>query len=364
MKKVLSGLALVALVGCQTPAEVIESADIPVKVGVVTPLSGGLAGYGVETQNILAETIQRNFGENSGIEVVYEDSKCTGQDAVTAYQKLVNVDQVDVILGGLCSSESLAFAPLLEADDMVALSNVSTNPKLEGMSPNFFTLSFNDRDLATRIAKEVDFSEKVAVITEQNDWNTGILEVLEQELGDKIISSEIFEKGANDMRNLITKTLNTNPEVIILNPNAGPTSTTLITQLAESKDQLEGITLVSQMMSYLSDGVIEQAPGVADRVRVVDTATVQTAAFKDFKSSLGDIVFYTDYLVASTHDSLLNLVNAYREAVQNETSMAEELRNAKLQGYIAEGQTFGDSAFIQDVQYSTFVIEDGALKEL
>ena len=352
-----------ALVGCSTPAEEIVADDISVKVGVITPMSGGLAGYGEETQLILAETIKRNFGEGSGIELVYEDSKCTGQDAVTAYQKLVNVDQVDVILGGLCSSESLAFAPLLEADGMVAISNVSTSPKLEGLSSNFFTLSFSDIELAKLISAEADFSDKIAIITEQNNWNIGILKVVEQEFGEKIVSNEIFENGANDMRNIIAKTLKADPEVIVLNPNAGPTSTTLITQLAESKDQLEGIALVSQMMSYLTDSVIEQAPGVADTVRVIDTATVQTDEFKDFKTSVGEIVFYTDYLVASTHDALLNLVNVYRSAIQNDTDMAEELRNAKLQGYIAEGKSFGDSSFIKGIKYSTFVLEDGQIIE-
>ena len=115
-------LLLLALVGFSNFVEISATQNIPVKVGVITPMSGGLAGYGEETQSILNETLKRNFAQDTNIELVYEDSKCTGQDAVTAYQKLVNVDQVDVILGGLCSSESLAFAPLLEGDGMVALS--------------------------------------------------------------------------------------------------------------------------------------------------------------------------------------------------------------------------------------------------
>lgn len=220
----------------------------------------------------------------------------------------------------------MAFAPLLEADSMVALSNVSTSPDLEGLSTNFMTLFFNDEDLASNIAKEADFS-------------------------DKIISNETFEKGSNDFRSIITKTLNANPEVIILNPNAGPTSTDLINQLAEYKNQLEGVTLVSQILLYLTDGV-------------VDSATLQTQEFKDFKADSGEIIFYTDFFVASTHDALVNLVNSCRQAVSSETSMVEVLRNAKLEGFFSEGKTFGGSSFLKGVDFSAFVYEDVEMKEL
>jgi len=369
MKKFLSLSLLMMLTGCSlfnsdTPNVDLGVSEIPVKIGVITPLSGGLATYGVETKNIIDATLRKEFADDQNIEIVYEDSKCSGSDAVTAYQKLVNIDKVDVILGGLCSTESLAFAPLLEADSMVALSNVSTSPDLEGLSTNFMTLSFNDEDLARNIAKEADFSDKVAIITEQNDWNTGILKVLEKDLGDKIISNETFEKGSNDFRSIITKTLNANPEVIILNPNAGPTSTDLINQLAEYKDQLDGVTLVSQILLYLTDGVIESSDGVSGDIRVVDTATLQTQEFKDFKADSGEIIFYTDFFVASTHDALVNLVNSYREAVSSETSMVEVLRNAKLKGFVSEDKTFGESSFLKGVDFSTFVYEDGEMKEL
>lgn len=37
----------------------LEGSEIPVKVGVITPLSGGVATYGVETKNIIDATLRK-----------------------------------------------------------------------------------------------------------------------------------------------------------------------------------------------------------------------------------------------------------------------------------------------------------------
>ena len=71
MKKFCAAFALLALVGCFAPAEKVDMDNVPVKVGVVTPMSGGFASWGEETQAILKQTILNNFGAESNIELVY-----------------------------------------------------------------------------------------------------------------------------------------------------------------------------------------------------------------------------------------------------------------------------------------------------
>lgn len=87
----------------QDDKAVIEKAEIPevVKIGYIGPLTGNAAAYG---QDVKAG-ISQYFAENptidgNAVEVIYEDGKCNGQDAANAAQKLVNVDKVQVILGG------------------------------------------------------------------------------------------------------------------------------------------------------------------------------------------------------------------------------------------------------------------------
>ena len=44
------------------------------------------------------------------LELVVEDSKCNAQDAITAYNKLTDVDGVKIILGTSCSGAMLGAA--------------------------------------------------------------------------------------------------------------------------------------------------------------------------------------------------------------------------------------------------------------
>src|SRR5437868_99394 len=72
-----------------------------VKIGVLSPLSGDAAAYGQEIQKVLNYTLSKvNAESGTKIELDYEDSKCSGSDAVAAFQKLTDVDGVKIIIGG------------------------------------------------------------------------------------------------------------------------------------------------------------------------------------------------------------------------------------------------------------------------
>jgi len=354
MKKflILSCLTLM-LAGCS----ISSTNDGDLKIGVLTPLSGPLAMYGEEATEILTKTLEREYATDQNIQLVYGDSQCSGSESVTAYRKLVDIDGVDMVLGGLCSTESLAIAPLLEADNMLAVSSVSTHPDLNGMSSNFYSFSFSDEKLAAGMSNVVSSSSKVAIITEQNDWNVGLKNLMEAELADKIISSEVFDKGATDLRNVIAKVLNTDPEFLILNPNGGQTGETLIKQLSEFADQLDGVQIVSQMV-YLSKDIRDSAPETAEGMIIVDTPFLDSAEFISFKESFEtDVTNHTDYLIASTHDALVNMINVYRNSAPGEH--VSNFGTAKLSGFISEGESFGGKTFLEDVETAYFNVVDG-----
>ena len=63
------------------------------------------------------------------LEIIIEDSKCGAADAITAYNKLTDVDGVKIILGTSCSGAMLGAAPLAEDDGVVMLSASATNAR-------------------------------------------------------------------------------------------------------------------------------------------------------------------------------------------------------------------------------------------
>jgi len=80
-----------------------------VKIGVIAPLSGPGATYGEDAVNVFQQSVDEYNASNptTKVTLIVEDGKCAGKDATSAAQKLVNVDKIDILLGGQCSSETL-----------------------------------------------------------------------------------------------------------------------------------------------------------------------------------------------------------------------------------------------------------------
>src|SRR5687768_12900217 len=88
------------------------------RIGVIQPLTGDAASYGtsqLRAIQIAADELNAKGGiRGKQIELVVEDGRCDSPAAGAAAQKLVSIDKVKVIIGGGCSSETLAAAALTE----------------------------------------------------------------------------------------------------------------------------------------------------------------------------------------------------------------------------------------------------------
>src|SRR3989344_5259538 len=159
----------------------------PIKVGVIAPLTGDAAAYGEPLTNIVKMAVEEvnNAGGVDGrtIELVIEDGKCNGKDGGSATQKLVNVDGVKVILGGFCSSESLAAIPIAEAAKVLVLSAGSSSPDLTGASPYFFR-NYPSDSAQGKVLAQIAYNDKgwkkVAFLQEQTDYAVGIYKAFEE----------------------------------------------------------------------------------------------------------------------------------------------------------------------------------------
>ena len=87
--------------------EVSTGSDV-IKIGWMGPLSGEAASYG-ESIKRGVELAKKEM--NVDVEIIFEDTKCDVDEAASAAQKLINVDQVVAIIGEVCSSATLAAHP-------------------------------------------------------------------------------------------------------------------------------------------------------------------------------------------------------------------------------------------------------------
>jgi len=217
-------LAMLIIVGCATtPIGVKEK---PIKIGVLTPLTGDAVIWGIAAKQGI--DLAYNDLENKNIELIYEDSMCDPVQGNKAAHKLVHMDKVDAIIGTICSSVTLAISPLAEERQMILISTGASNPKISNAGDFVFRLYPSDLLEGAEIA---EFASKnfdtFAILYLNNDYGVGLKQVFTETVeknGKKVLASESFELNANDFRTQLVKIKDKNPDAIVAfgNPEETP----------------------------------------------------------------------------------------------------------------------------------------------
>ena len=152
----------------------------PLRIGVMESLTGPGETYGTvanQAKQMAVEEINEAGGiDGRMIELVVEDSKCSAQDAITAYNKLTDVEDIKIILGTSCSGAMLGAAPLAEKDGVVMFSGLATNPDIANAGDYIFRTSMSDAQLGIDTGNVLwaDGIRSLATITEETDYAEGV----------------------------------------------------------------------------------------------------------------------------------------------------------------------------------------------
>ncbi len=221
--------------------EAAESME-PFKVGVMESLTGPGETYGnvaLQAKQLAVDEINAAGGVNGRmLELVVEDSKCNAQDAITAYKKLTDVDDVKIILGTSCSGAMLGAAPLAEAEGVVMFSGLATNPDIAESGDYIFRTSMSDAQLGIDTGNLLwaDGIRKLATINETTDYAEGVRrESVAQfeKRGGKVVAEERYPTDTTDFRSQLTKLLNADPDAIHVAAQAEFSGGTIVKQLRE-----------------------------------------------------------------------------------------------------------------------------------
>lgn len=234
-------ILIVLAVGYYMAQGVGDGSDDTLTIGFIGPLTGDAVSYGEPISNAIrlaADTINQSGGvAGKMIEIVYEDGRCTNEDALNAAQKLVNIDQVQMIVGGICSGEALAMLPITEAAGVVVVSPSASSPDLTGIGQYFFRNSPSDNEGGRKLAEVVvKDHKKVALISEETDYAQGFARVFKEHvlLGEgEIVADENFTPETADFRSVLTKIKAAEPEAIFVNPQTEIAGGTIVKQARE-----------------------------------------------------------------------------------------------------------------------------------
>jgi len=212
-----------------------------IEVGAIFPLTGDGAAYGEPMQKV-AQIALNEINANGGVngkklEFLWEDGKCNGNDASAAANKLINVDHVQVIYGGFCSSETLAIAPIAEVAHVIVLSPGSSSPDITNAGDYVFRNYPSDATqgkVLAQGAQKVGF-KKVGVLAEQNDYTLGIQKVFQdqfQQLGGSV-EVENYLPTDSDFRTVLLKLKADNVDALLIDPQTPAKADLIFKQLQE-----------------------------------------------------------------------------------------------------------------------------------
>jgi len=219
-KKVILGvaaIALIALLGWYFYANkgTESRKQETVKIGVILPLSGDVASYGIDSRDGILYAIEELYQDKAT--VIFEDSKGEPKTAVTAYNKLVNMDKVNFVIGDLFSNTTLAIAPLANQKKNLLISPTASTQDIPKNGIYSLSVYPSETFESELVAKFINSKYKTtAVLYEKVAAAQVMSDVFVQNSNIKISFVEGFASDTPDFSNILLKLKNSGAESVYL----------------------------------------------------------------------------------------------------------------------------------------------------
>lgn len=387
LKKLLLAIGLVAaLAGCvqvydeaeEAPGEGGTSSPAtgePIVIGSLLPLSGEGATYGLPAQRVLQ--IAANDINNAGgiggrpIKLEFDDGACDSDPANKATNNLVSVKKVKVIIGGFCSSETLAAAPIVEQNKVVLLSPASSSPKITTAGDFVFRNYPSDNAQGEALA---DYAakkgwKKVGLLVEEQPYTEGIADTFTAAFkkagGEAVV--EKFAKDASDFRTQITKLQGAAVEAYLVDMQAPPKAGIIVKQLQEAGVKapliLNDVAIGAQ--KEVIDPYKDYVEGAVGAEVPYDKAHASLPKLKEAYKTLsgGEEVPYLSYM-SPTYDVLFIVKEAIEKVGEDPVKIKDYLYTVKGRKGLAGTLSFdanGDPT--SDYRHALRVVKNGVVED-
>ena len=335
------------------------------RIGVMESLTGPGETYGTvanQAKQLAVDEINAAGGINGRmIELVVEDSKCNAQDAITAYNKLTDVDGVKIILGTSCSGAMLGAAPLAGEEGVVMFSGLATNPDIAEAGDYIFRTSMNDAQLGIDTGNLLwaDGIRKLATFNETTDYAEGVRrESVAQfeKRGGEVVAEERYPSDVTDFRSQLTKLLNASPDALHIAAQAEFAGGTIVKQARELG--FDG-PIYSDVV-VVGATALEIAGDAATGVKAV-TADLDPAnntaqeVLKNFREKYGNVTL--PWYIGSAYDDVYITAECLKETGddQDADGFRDCLYDITWSGAIGDKYSFDDKGEV--VGLSNLVVE-------
>lgn len=259
--KLITGAVIIAIVVIGailvfTPREEEDS----IKVGAMLILSGEGGAWGQASQRAI-ELAVKEVNEEGGIngtkiEVIYEDTQGSTSKAVLIYEKLVNIDNVAVIIGPNFQTEMSAIAPKVNEDKFPIIAP-SYAPLSDRPNPKNPLLIWLDPTTEAEQMAEYVYNkgvETISVLGTQDSWEKEVSTAFANKfelLGGEVEVLELLQHDKTNVRTSVFKAIQNNPDALYLGTYYQFLNIAKVTKELDFKGELYSIE-VDEYLAYES----------------------------------------------------------------------------------------------------------------
>lgn len=278
-----------------------------IKIGVVAPLTGGAAGYGLPLVKGVELARQDIKNSNNTYEIVFEDDGTNPANAASAAQKLINVEKVKAIIT-TTSGTGNAVKPIATAAGIPHIC-ICTDVRIVDNKTNFTYLVIPELE-ARAWADEVILSKpkKIAIIWQNHPGFAVIVEPLKKYLADAgvtVVFEEKYDPALKDFKTVIAKMSATKPDSYFI--GGFPPSVDVLGKELKTV----GIKNYGGIGTY----AISPDPSTFEGAWFTDIALADPAFKVRFESAFPDVRFNAR-TAPEGYDALSILVNAFENSTE------------------------------------------------
>ncbi|MEZ5890684.1 MAG: ABC transporter substrate-binding protein [Xanthobacteraceae bacterium] len=234
--------SVAVLVASVAAGATVQAEDGPIKIGVVTPLSGTYTGIGQQVRwglELAANEVNKAGGIlGRQVKLIFEDSEANPAVAVQRAERLIESENVDFLTGTVNSGATLAVGQLAERSGKLLATTVSFADSITGdqCSPNVFRVNARAGQQSAALANWVAQKKPNAKVYYLGpDYEMGRSTVAAfkravEELGAKGVGETFAPLGNNDYSTYFGQLRAAQPNVLYTSV-AGNDTVRLLTQM-------------------------------------------------------------------------------------------------------------------------------------
>jgi branched-chain amino acid transport system substrate-binding protein len=245
-------LAGIPLVSCAAPEPEVQTIEVtrivegepeietivvtatpsePIRLGLYTPLTGGAADLGDDQRKGMTLAIEE-INSSGGVlgrqlQLFTADNACTPEGGASAARELIELHNVSVLLGGMCSGATLSAMEVMAELGIPGVTTGASSPSVTEQG-NIWEFRINAHDgmmgegYSTYIANKVD---SVIMLVLNDEYGHSADEAFRsylEPLGVEVMGTEYYEREQSDYRAVLTAIKDANPEGIVMVGAASP----------------------------------------------------------------------------------------------------------------------------------------------